>query len=216
MADGLELSELVRRTVQANAKLYKGWVDLSLEYFRGISEIFGGFPDSASSPTPEMDAGAGVLVMEGEDGATVHSAFLVTNDLGRVINCEFVATDFADPAGATVRTKVAFDPPAVQLAPGEQRVIQVAIPIDPELVPGVGYSAEASIKGMEGFAVPLVVRRQHRVEHVNDDPADKPLAAQPPNEPEPRRPAETPPVAKPAAARKAARKKSSARPRRSS
>src|SRR5262245_26867269 len=75
MADGPDISEIVRRTAQANARLYKGWLDLSLEYFRGISEIFSGLPasgpTSSSSPIEEMDAGGGILVLEGEEGATV-------------------------------------------------------------------------------------------------------------------------------------------------
>lgn len=168
MADGLDLSEIVRRTVQANAKFYKGWVDLSFEYFRGITEILGGASPSAE-PVQEMDSGAGVLVLEGEAGSVVRGSFLVSNDLTRGVSCAFVGSDFKDPSGATVFAKPAFEPPALELAPGEQRVIQVAIAIDEALSPGVGYAGEFSIQGMDGFTVPVVLRRRHRIDESSID-----------------------------------------------
>jgi hypothetical protein len=60
--------------------------------------------------------------------------------------------------------KVAFDPAKFELAPGQQSVVTVTVPIDAELVEGVAYSGEFAIDGMDGFAVPAVLRRQHRVD----------------------------------------------------
>jgi hypothetical protein len=168
MADGLDLSELVRRTVQANAKFYKGWMDLSFEYFRGISEIFGGATQSTGA-VQEVDTGAGVLVLEGEAGSVVRGSFLVSNDMDKPVSCAFVASDFKDPRGASVLATAAFEPASLQLAPGEQRVVQVAITVDDKLSPGVGYAGEIAIKGMDGFSVPVVLRRQHTVQ---DSPID--------------------------------------------
>ena len=51
MADKLDLTEILRRTAQANAKLYKGWLDLSLEYFRGLSAILA----DEDRPAPGVD-----------------------------------------------------------------------------------------------------------------------------------------------------------------
>lgn len=163
MADPLGLSEIVRRTVQANAKFYKGWVDLSFEYFRGISAIFGGATDAAV-PVQEMDSGSGALVLEGEAGELVRGAFLVTNDMERAVSCAFVGSDFKNPSGASVPAKAAFEPATLELGPGEQRVIHVTIAIDNQLAPGVGYAGEISVRGMDGFAVPVVLRRRHRIE----------------------------------------------------
>src|SRR5690242_10933912 len=127
MADGPDLTEIVRRAAQVNAKFYKGWMDLSLEYLRGLSGVVSGTTPFATPPVQEMDAGAGALVLEGEAGAPVRGSFLVSNDLERPVSCKFVATDFKDPNGASVRAKVAFDPAGLELKPGEQRTIQVAI-----------------------------------------------------------------------------------------
>ncbi len=181
MADGLNISDIVRRTVQANAKLYKGWVDLSLDYWRGIAEIFGG-PQVMTSPTAEVDAGlgTGALVLEGEDGATARGAFLVTNDLERTVSCELVATPLTDADGVTLRAVPAFEPAKLDLAPGEQRVVRVAIPIDATLTAGVGYTGEVAIKGMDGFSVPIVLRRRHRVDEApveSPAPTREPAAA---------------------------------------
>jgi hypothetical protein len=175
MADGLDLSELVRRTVQANARFYKGWVDLSLEYFRHITEIFGGAPD-ASSQMDDLETGAGALVLEGEAGTAATGAFLVTNDLGRTIKCDLVASDFKDSDGNAIPAKTTFEPAAFDLAPGEQRVVRATMPIDGKLTAGVAYSGAFSIRGMDGFSVPAVVRRQHRAE---ESPIDRMAAGAP-------------------------------------
>jgi len=174
MADGSDLSEILRRTVQANARFYKGWVDLSLEYFRGISEIFGVASPAVAAGESVTSAASNALVMEGEEGATVRGAFLVTNDLGRNVSCEFVASPFRDAAGAVVRAKPTFEPARMELAPGEQRVVHAVIDVDPKLVPGVGYTGEISIKGMDGISVPMVLRRLHRIE---DSPIDRAAAS---------------------------------------
>jgi hypothetical protein len=194
MADGLDLSELMRRTVQANARFYKGWVDLSLEYFRGVAEIFGGAPESAA-PADEHETGAGALVLEGEAGTSASGAFLVTNDLGRTIKCELVATDFQDSDGNRVAAKATFEPAAFDLAPGEQRVVRATLTIDGTLTAGVAYAGGFAIKDMDGFSVPAVVRRRHTVE---DSPIDR-VAAQ----------AEEKPAASPAAASRPGAKKTS-------
>ena len=165
MAEGLDVSEIMKRAVQANAKFYKGWMDLSLEYFKSIAGIVGG-PGETVDATPEMDSGTNALILEAEAGQVARGSFLVTNDLERVVSCAFMSADFKDHTGEPARTAVKFDPPAVQLAAGEQRVVEVAIAVDDALVPGVGYAGEFSIKGMDGFAVPVVLRRQHSVGEV--------------------------------------------------
>ncbi len=169
MADGIDMSEMMKRAVQANAKFYKGWMDLTLEYVRSISDVLSGDPHNPQT-TGEMDASAGALVMEGASGEAVRGAFLVTNDLGRQLSCEFVSSEFNDAAGTRVGVKPVFDPARVDLGPGEQRVINVTMAIDPKLSAGVGYAGEFSIKGMDGFAVPVVLRR---ADVVNDTPTGK-------------------------------------------
>jgi len=187
MADGVDFPELMRRAVQANAKFYKGWLDLSFEYFRTISEGFTDVPVT-TAPVQEADAGAGALILEGEAGTMVRGSFLVSNDMDKPVSCAFASTDFRDPRGASVVTRMDFEPPSLQLAPGEQRVVQVAISVDEKLAPGVGYAGEISIKGMDGFNVPVVLRRQHtmdgavadtvRAEDLTKAP-DRTAAAQP-------------------------------------
>ncbi len=202
MADGLDLPELVRRTVQANARFYKGWVDLSLEYFRHITEIFGGVPETASQ-VEDLETGVGALVLEGEVGTAASGAFLVTNDLGRTIKCELIATDFKDSDGNAMRAKTTFEPDSFDLAPGEQRVVRATLPIDGKLTAGVAYTGAFAIKGLDGFSVPAVVRRQHRAE---ESPIDRMAAGA-----EPKR-GRKPPGRKPAA-KKAARRRPAKRPR---
>lgn len=170
MAEGVDFSELMRRAVQANAKFYKGWLDLSFEYFRTISQGFVDMP-ATGAPVQEADAGAGALVLEGEAGTTVRGSFLVSNDMEKPVSCTFDGSDFRDPRGAAAVARTSFEPSSLQLAPGEQRVVQVAIDIDDSLAPGVGYAGEISIRGMEGFNVPIVLRRQHGLDGLARDGA---------------------------------------------
>jgi hypothetical protein len=182
MADELDVSKILQRAVQANARFYKGFLELSLEYVRGISDILSE-PETA---TPEGDGlvetGAGALVLEGEAGSTVRGAFLVTNDLGRNVSCEFVISEFADPDGATVHAKAAFEPSHLDLEPGAQQVVRAMIPVDSKLAAGVAYTGEVAIKGLDGFTIPVVLRRLHRIEDspAEPGPADgSPTAAKP-------------------------------------
>jgi hypothetical protein len=162
MAEGPDVSEILRRTVQANARLYKGWVDISLDYWRGMGEIFGVAPPSGPDATATEEADeTGMVVLEAEAGATARGAFLVTNDLGRTVRCDLVASDITGPQGAAAGTKVTFDPPNFELAPGEQRVVTATTIVDGTLAAGAAYTGTISIRGMDGFSVPFVLRRTH-------------------------------------------------------
>ncbi|MCC6316996.1 MAG: hypothetical protein IT361_04820 [Gemmatimonadaceae bacterium] len=175
MADSAELTEVARRLVQANARLYKGWLDLSMEYVRGVSEILAGAPPggtSAGSPVTEVEGSAGALVIEGEAGKVVKGSFLVTNDLGRAVTCSFAGSDFRDARGAAVAARTTFSPAAVTLAPGEEQVVEVEVAVDDAFAAGVGYAGEVTIKGLDGMAVPIVVRRLHPVDDARDATPD--------------------------------------------
>jgi hypothetical protein len=182
MADNPDVTEILRRTVQANARFYKGWVDLSLEYWRGIGEIFGvapapGFAESAESAEAAEDEGGGLLVLEAETGATARGAFLVTNDLGRNVSCELVASELSGPRGAKLRTKVTFDPASLELAPGQQSVVTATVPVEDRLTPGAAYTGTVSIRGMDGFSVPFVLRRTHSLQEA-ERAAQRPAPAE--------------------------------------
>jgi len=164
MADGPELTELVRRAIEANTRFYQGWVNLSFEYFRGITEIFGGVQSAVSSAAGQTSSPASdAVVLEAEEGSTASGAFLVTNDLGRTLRCEIVASGFEGADGDAASVTVAFEPARFSLEPGEQRVVRATVPVDPALSAGVAYTGTFGIKGMEGFSVPVVLRKQHAV-----------------------------------------------------
>jgi hypothetical protein len=182
MADGVDFGELMKRAVQANAKFYKGWLDLSFEYFRTISGVLGTETET-TTPVQEAHVGAGALVLEGEAGTMVSGSFLVSNDMDKPISTAFAGSDFRDPRGASVAAKTSFEPTSVQLAPGEQKIVQVSIYIDDKLSPGVGYAGEVSIKGMDGFTVPVVLRRQHTIDdfRADDGVAEPDMSEKPTN-----------------------------------
>lgn len=181
MADGPDISEILRRTVQANARLYKGWVDISLDYWRGLGEIFGVAPPVGGDDLAGTGAtdDSGMVVLEAEAGATARGAFLVTNDLGRTVRCDLVASDVTgrDSAGAAVR--ITFDPPMCELAPGEQRVVTASAVVDDSLAAGAAYTGTVSIRGMDGYSVPFVLRRTHSLADAERDTKESTSAGDP-------------------------------------
>jgi hypothetical protein len=171
MAEAPDLPEIIRRTAQANARFYKGWLDLSFEYFRGLSEILGGAAvGEAAAPVREADAGTGALVLEGDAGTSVKGSFVVTNDMEKPVTCSFAGSDFRDPRGGVAPVKAVFDPASLELEPGEEQIVEVTIAIDDALMPGVGYAGDITVRGMDGLAVPVVLRRLHR---VDEPPIDR-------------------------------------------
>jgi hypothetical protein len=166
MADGPDVSEILRRTVQANARLYKGWVDLSVEYWRGIGEIFGVTPPSSGEEAEREENTGGLLVLEAPAGSTARGAFLVTNDLGRNVRCELVASELSGPRGVKLPVQVNFDPPSLELAPGQQHVVAALVAVEDRLTPGAAYGGTLSIRGMDDFSVPFVLRRMHSMEEA--------------------------------------------------
>ena len=175
MAEGLDFSEIVRRTMEANVRFYRGWLDLTVEYFRGITDALD--PEAPTGEPDETGADAepetGALVLEGEVGNRASGSFLVTNDLGRELTCELVTASLKGPDGKTVRPKVNFVPKSVRLEPGEQRVVQASVYVGKRLVAGDAYTGDVTIRGMEGFSIPLVLRRLHRVEGAVGSPIDR-------------------------------------------
>lgn len=173
MADELDFTEIFRRAAQANVKFYQGWLDLSLEYVRGVSDIFAGSGER-SGPVDSVEEAAevGVLVLEGEKGTAALGRFLVTNDLSRKVSCQLVASQFTDSDGKVVRPKVTFEPKTFELKPGEQRVVQAEIGIGQSLTAGYGYQGKFAIKGMEGVTVPVVLRRRHRSDEMPGIPIE--------------------------------------------
>ena len=180
MADGADLSELVRRTIEANTRFYQGWVNLSLEYWRGITEVFGGVQTAVSDASGQAASTVSdAVVLEAVEGSTASGAFLVTNDLGRTLKCKLVASGFEGADGDAAPAVVKFDPPSFSLEPGEQRVVRATVPIHRKLAAGVAYTGTFGLKGMEGFSVPVVLRKQHAVDVSPIDQLDAPSKTKP-------------------------------------
>jgi hypothetical protein len=153
-----EGSDLLRRAVALNLRLYQGLVDVSLEYLRGLARLFGPAASAAAGSAPE----AGVLLLEGEAGAVARSAFLVTNDRDAELPVRLVATPFSDPAGREVRPTLTFDPSEeLTLAPRRQQLVTAVVEIGTDLTPGLGYRGAITVDGMEGLTVPVVLRRRY-------------------------------------------------------
>ncbi len=101
-----------------------------------------------------------ILLLEGETGARVATAFLVENEREDAVTANIELSPFADADGQTAAPDVTVTPSTLELGPGEQALVQVAAVLGPELVADVRYVGRISIPGLSEGTVPIAARRR--------------------------------------------------------
>lgn len=123
-----------------------------------------GKPDARTAARDDDDAGQRladpILLLEGETGARVVTAFLVENERPEAVSAVIDLSPFADPAGRSVSPEATVTPSVLELGPGEQALVQVAAVLGPELAADVRYIARISIPGLSETTVPIAARRR--------------------------------------------------------
>ncbi len=169
------LADLVTRAAEVHLRLYRGLLDLSLQYVRELTTIVRGTPVQGATPP----AAGGILVLEAAAPGLAQGTFLVTNRSPSAVPATMQASSFADPDGNEVRPEVRFDPAQFELKRGERQLVKVTIPID-ALPAGVGYRGVFTIAEMNGCEIPVVLRRRHAQASQRAKPAT-PAASPPPS-----------------------------------
>lgn len=163
-----ELEQAWRRASDANVRYYRAVGRLYGDYVRAVAglsrDLFAsrgagaGQASSAGSPRP-VQAPAPVLALEGEAGSSASGIFVVENRSPRLVSTPIEATPLADHEGRVATSRLAFEPEIVTLAPGEQMLVQVTIPIDRKLHARADYRGTLHVPGLPGTTIPIVVRR---------------------------------------------------------
>ncbi len=172
-----------RQAIEVSARYYEDWARLTADWLLGVSRAGEDLWERDRTPRPDgyerpdryeragpqtqprsraraSSVGQPALLLEGEPGEEAKAVFLVDNGLAHPVNAPVQATEFADAAGAVVLAPLRFDPPTVQLAPGEQVLVQVTTVIPPDAVLNHSYRSELSVPGLAGTRVGLVMRRR--------------------------------------------------------
>jgi hypothetical protein len=178
VADDLNRSaDLIRRALDANLQYYAAIGKHTVEYVQALAALVDGVRQSnppGSTPLPRAHAAAppplaparpastatpAALVLEAADGGTATGLFMVENALTERVSAPIAPSAFRAEDGREVAPKLALEPEAVTLAPGEQMLVRVTAMIDGSYEPDVGYRGELTVPGIAGTRVPLVLRR---------------------------------------------------------
>jgi hypothetical protein len=189
MSERLQLMDVWRRALDVNIQYYTAMGQLAVDLVKTLVstitdlqtetqalEPSPGTPaptsrSSSSSPASDATAPASTLVLEAEAGRAALGAFLVENRLGRKVSAPVVASAFTDPQGVAVHPLIQFEPSLINLEAGEQVLVRILAQIDESLQTGVRYRGEASVPGLGGMSVPLVLRRREAAAPVATVPA---------------------------------------------
>lgn len=187
MTEPPSISELLRRTMQTNIGFYADLVDISANYLKNLSSIFNEASDSVDGEEQpaKSRSESTALVLEAEAGETAEAYFMVENQLSRKVPAQIVASPIVDANDQEIAQPLHFEPPSVNLEPGEKIIVQVTARIDQMLEPGTGYRGTITVPGLSDTPAAIVIRRQH------DDEQAESIVSSPKPKREKRRAAKT-------------------------
>ncbi len=144
---------VIKELVRLHLEYYTALVNMTAEFHERTRALLGAEPAAEPEPArpdPEMHLTA-------PPGSTARGAFRVENTTSSPITVELVASPFhRDGTDETAHPPVAFDPPRVELTPGQEAQVTALVPVGDELAPGATYRATISAAGVE--AVRIAVR----------------------------------------------------------
>ncbi len=168
------IGELSRRSADAYVAYLRAVRELTTEYARGVVGLAReGLADrtmpfrergpelpSAGEDLPSLPRAS--LVLEGAAGSAALGAFVVENALDQPVDATVVASALKTPDGRQIDAAVVFEPSALELGPGAQAVVQVAVGIDEAMPSEADLHGELRVPGLSGTTIPIVVRRIRR------------------------------------------------------
>jgi hypothetical protein len=163
-------AEIAQRAVDVHVRYYASLGQLLIDSLGALfgtivtvgAEAPGNFPvgEGQSSGNPaEQQQRASTIVLEGTAGSRPMGVFLVENGLSHEICASVVNSAFTNPAGRKVKPDFQFEPKTIRLAPKEQMVVRMTVPIGKALEPNVGYRGEVIVPDLPGTRLPVVLRR---------------------------------------------------------
>lgn len=204
---------VIKELVRLHLEYYSALVDMTAEFHERTRALLGVEPppdETAPAPDdPEMRVSA-------PPGSTVRAAFRVENTTSGPMTVELVAGPFhREGSDEVLEPAVAFDPPRIELTPGQEEQVTVIVPVADDLTPGATYRGAIAAAGVDAVRIAVVLEVAERPEPPAR-PARTPAAKKPaapkaaPKKPAARKPAAKKPASRKPAAKKAAPRKPAA------
>jgi hypothetical protein len=142
----------LRAVVKEHLDFYESLVNQTLAFNQRLTERLHGLGAPVEPPPAQI-----TMRLQAPPNSSVRAPFRLENNRSSSIVVGFEITPFVDEAGSGfVSTDVAFDPPTVELKPGQEAKIEVTVAVAEAFRPGAVYLATISVKGLE--ATQLMVR----------------------------------------------------------
>ena len=201
---------VIKELVRLHLEYYSALVDMTAEFHERTRALLGVEPppdETAPAPAdPEMRVSA-------PPGSTVRAAFRVENTTSGPMTVELVAGPFhREGSDEVLEPAVAFDPPRIELTPGQEEQVTAIVPVADDLTPGATYRGAIAAAGVDAVRIAVVLEVAERPPEPPPRPARTPAAKKPPaRKAAPKKPAAKKPATKKPAARKPATTKAAPR-----
>ena len=183
---------MLKQVVQEHLDYYETLVNMTLAFNQRLLDTLRR-PEAANGG----EAGRrGALAMElaAPLHATVRAPFRLANNRAAPITVSFEATPFVSEDGSQlVSAEAAFDPPAIELAPGQEAKVDFILPVARGFTPGATYFSTISAVGMTGMQIVVRLKVEAPAAEAPAPPPAAVAEAPPPVEGADLPPAEPPP-----------------------
>jgi len=160
--DQAERSAL-RGLIKEHLDFYDLLLNQTLAFNQRLTERLNGLGAPAHAPDSVV-----TMSLAAPPDSLVRSPFRLENNRSTPISIGFEVTPFVSESGnSIVSAEVAFDPPSLELKPGQEGRIELVLAVTHDFVPGNTYLATVTVKGLE--ATQLLLRLH--VESTKSDPA---------------------------------------------
>ena len=149
-ADREQQKRLVRELLKEHLDYYGTLINLTQGFNNSLlsklAELEGGTPHAADTPA--------TLEIEAPLNSVVRAPFRLGNNSDAPISVGFESTPFVSEDGSKlVSVATSFDPPAVEIKPGEEAQVDLIVPVDEEFSSDTTYYATISVSGIESMQV---------------------------------------------------------------
>jgi hypothetical protein len=136
----------LRATIKEHLDYYETLVGLTLAFNDRLMERLNG----AAEPAKETGTQAN-MVLSAQPGAVVRAPFHLENNKKTPIDVGFEITPFASADGnQLIASQTAFDPPTLQIQPGQEKKIELIFTVADAFRVGEDYFSTVTVTGLEG------------------------------------------------------------------
>jgi hypothetical protein len=153
----------LRGLIKEHLDFYDLLLNQTLAFNQRLTERLNGLGAPAHAPDSVV-----TMSLAAPPDSLVRSPFRLENNRSTAISIGFEVTPFVSESGhSIVSAEVAFDPPSLELKPGQEARIELVLAVTREFVPGNTYLATVTVKGLE--ATQLLLRLH--IETAKSEPA---------------------------------------------